>query len=170
MKQMYQVSNLIIEGMWKPREDGFMMESRDGCNWWVCRPSGKPVLYSKLSRYLISVRYTGVAVKFTRDLNHTAYEICEEYHYHQKSWDKHTSLKNIQKLAIPQLTGKPSLARKWAASIDGVGQVLGEEADRQFRQSAIRLATAEEEDWIKCGASVAKARNIVSQIHHSQWS
>ena len=165
MKKMYQVSVLIIEGYWKPREDGLLMESRNGVDWWPCRPGGKPQMYSNLRRYLISIRYSGVSVMFTRNLHHTAYDICEEYHYHQKKWDKHTSLREIQKLNIPQLSGKPSLARKWADCIDGVGVVLGEAADRQFRRKAIKLATAEESDWVACGASPKKALDIVRQIH-----
>ena len=165
MKSMYDVSVLIIEGFWKPREDGVLMESKDSIHYWPCRPHGLTVMYSKLRRYLISIRYTGVSVMITRNMAHTAYDICEEYHYHQKKWDKHTSLKEIQKLAIPQLSGKPSLARKWANDIDGVGVVLGEQADMHFRRKAIRLATSDEEDWIACGAGVGKARSIIRQIN-----
>lgn len=164
MKKMYQVSILIIEGYWKPREDGMLMESKDGCTWWVCRPHGKPVMYSKLRRYLISIRYSGVAVNFTRNLQHTAYDICEEWHYHQKSWNKHTSLKEIQKLAIPQLNNKPSLTRMWAEDLKGCGRVLGESAEHYFRKPII-LATADEEAWVAAGATAKEAMSIVRQIH-----
>lgn len=164
MKNMYDVSILIIEGYWKPHENGMLMESRDGQSWWVCRPHGKPVMYSKLRRYLISVRYSGVAVNFTRNIWHTAYDICEEFNYHQKPWNKHTSLKEIQKLAIPQLNAKPSLVHRWANALEGSGIVLNEGAVRRFKKP-IQLANADETEWIEAGASVAKAQSIVRQIH-----
>lgn len=163
MQNMYQVSLLIIEGYWRPNEKGFLMESRDGVSWWVCRPRGKPVMYATLRRYLISIRYSGVGVIFTRDMKHTAHDICEEFHYHQKDWDKHTSLRQIQKMAIPQLGGKPSLTLKWANALTGSGIVLSENAERIFK-NPITLANADELGWLMVGASPTKAKAIVKEI------
>lgn len=166
MKKLYQVNFLVVEGLWRSHEDGRLMESKDGCTWWPCKPNGRGVMYSKLRRYLISMTYSGVIVLFTRDLKHTAQDICELWHYHQKAWNKHTSLREIPKAAIPQLNGSPSLARKWADAIDGIGVKMGEDADRLFSRKAIRLATADESDWLKLDRmSVSKAQGIVRQIH-----
>lgn len=165
MKRLYNVSFLVIEGMWRPREDGQMMESRDGCTWFVCRPHGKPIMYRNLRRYLFSIMYSGVVVLYTRNIYHTAHDICELFHYHSKPWHKHTSLLEIQKLAIPQLTGKPKLVRKWAQDIDGIGSKFGEEAARLFK-TPIRLANSEEKDWLKIpGIGVKTAQEIVKEIY-----
>lgn len=165
MKKLYTVNFLIVEGLWRSREDGILMESKDGCTWWPCKPNGRTTMYSKLRRYLISMTYSGVVVIFTRDLKHTALDITEIYHYHQKAWAKHTSLREVPKAAIPQLTSKPSLVRKWADAIDGIGTVMGEEAERVFR-TPIRLATADESQWLRLGGlSVKSAQRIVREIN-----
>ena len=166
MKQMYTVSILIIEGMWRPREeDGMLMESRDGINWFVCRPNGKPIMYSRIRRALISIRYSGVSVNFTRNLLHTAYDICEEFHYHQKKWDDHLSLRATRKLAIPQLNHKPSLVRQWAVDIEDIGIKKSEAAEHIFRKP-IKLATADETEWLQVpGIGVPTAIKIVREIH-----
>lgn len=164
MKNLYNVSILMIEGYWGYRNDGLLMESRDGVKWWSCRPHGRPVMYSKLRRYVMSMAYSGVIVNYTKDLAHTAYDICEIFHYHEKKWDDHTSLREIHKLAIPQLMGRPSLTRQWASCIEGVGVKLSEDAERMFRKPH-RLANSDELDWIRIpGISVAKAQDIVRQI------
>lgn len=165
MKKLYAVNVLIIEGYWRPKENGMLMESRDGCTWWPCKPHGRQVMYGTLRRYLISIRHSGVSVNFTQNLWHTAYDICEEYHYHQKAWDKHTSLMEIHKLAIPQMSGKASLTRQWAAACEGVGVKMSQEAEQLFRRP-IKLATADEAAWLRIpGMGVKKAQQIVKEIH-----
>jgi len=165
MKNLYTVSILMVEGFWRAREDGFLLESQDGCRWWVCRPNGKPVMYSKLRRYLISIRYGGVHVNFTRDLWHTAYDIVEEYHYNQKRWDDHTRLREVHRMAIPQMNHKPSLTRMWASDIEGLGVKKSEEAEAIFRKP-IRLANADEQQWTQIsGVGTKLAQSIVRQIN-----
>ena len=146
-----------------PRTDGFMMESKDGIKWWLCRPHGMPVKYSKLRRYLISIRYSGMYVIFTRNLWHTAYDICEEYWYHQKG--DHTSLLEVPKLAIPQMNFRPSLTRMWANDINGIGVKLGMDAERLFKKPKI-LANADESEWMRIpGIGAKTALDIVGQIN-----
>lgn len=165
MKKQYTVNFLIVEGIWRSHEDGRLMESKDGCTWWPSKPHGKTIMYSKLRRYLISMTYSGVVVIFTRDLRHTATDICELWHYHQKAWSKHTSLREVPKAAIPQLNHKPSLVRQWADCIDGIGTVKGEHAARIFRRP-IKLATSDEMEWLKIpGMGVSTAQKIVREIN-----
>jgi ERCC4-type nuclease len=165
MKQMYRVSFLFVEGFWKAREDGMLMESKNGCDWFLCRPNGRTVMYSKLRRYLYSMTYSGVIVNFTQTVFHTALDIVECYHYHQKKWADHTSLREIPKLAIPQMNFTASLVRKWASDIDGVGVKLSEDAERLFRKPIV-LAQADEADWLRIpGIGIAKAQDIVRKIH-----
>lgn len=167
MKQMYQVSVLMIEGHWKPHDpQGVLMEGFSGGSaWGYCRPRGQRQMYSKLYRYLMSVSLSGVMVSYSRDAFHTAYNIAEWFHYFQKSWGQHTSLKEIQKIAIPTLNHKPSLTRKWANDLDGIGTKLSEDAEKLFK-TPLALATADEMQWLRIpGVGVKSAQQIVRDIN-----
>lgn len=167
MAQTYDKSFLLIEGLWKPHEDGTLMEGfRGGTSWGPLRYRSNRVMYSKLRRYLFSVSLSGVVVLYSRDIQQTATDICEVYHYFQKQWSNHTSLLELQKLAIPCMTGKPSLCLKWASDLSDIGVKLGMEAEKLFRRSPIRLATSQETDWLRIkGIGVPTARRIIEEIN-----
>lgn len=167
MKQLYSPNCqfLLVEGMWRPHDPGgYIMEGDTKGGWWVCKPGGRPVLYSKLRRYLLSVAMSGVHVLFTRDMFQTAYDVCELYHWFQKKWNQHTALLEKQKMLIPSLSGKPPLVRRWAEEIEGVGLVHGDAAVKLFK-TPIALANSDWEEW----ASIPRigkptALDIVAQI------
>lgn len=167
MRQLYDVSLLIVEGHWKPHEpQGVLMEGfHGGMSWGYFRSRNGKAAYSKLYRYLLSVSLTGVLVTYSRDMWQTAYNVCEIYHYFQKDWDKHTSMKDMHRLNVPSLNFKPSLTRQWAASLPGIGVKLSEFAERQFRKP-IRLAEADESEWLRVpGVGVKTAQQIYREIH-----
>lgn len=170
MKQMYQVSILLIEGLWRPHDQtGVLMEGFVGpsgkVSWAECRYRTQRVMYAKLRRYLFSVSLSGVHVCYTRDIQQTAYDIHEWYHYFQKRWQDHTSLLEMQRLHIPTLNAKPSLTRLWATSLEDIGVVKSDLAERVFR-TPIALATADERDWMRIpGVGVTIAQHIVADIN-----
>lgn len=166
MAEYYQVNFLLIEGLWKPHDPhGTLMEGfKGGTSWAECRYRSSRVMYAKLRRYLFSVSLSGVHVLYTRDLVQTAFDICECWHYFQKPWRSHTSLLEMQKLNLPTLNGKPSLVRKWAADIDGIGVKHSQDAEQLFRKP-VALANSEETDWLRIpGIGVKSAQSIVRQI------
>lgn len=165
MSQLYGSSILIIEGHWKPHEDGWLMEGFNGGNsWGYCKYRSKYTLYSKLRRYLFSVSLSGVTVLYTRDIFHTAYDICELYHWYQKKWNNHTALLEVQKPNIPSLSGKPSLARRWAHAITDIGVKISEDAERLFKNGKA-LGNSSEADWLKLpGVGETTAKKIVREI------
>lgn len=165
MMKLYDKSFLIIEGCWKPHEDGTLMEGyRAGSSWGQCKYRSRPTMYSKLRRYLISVSLSGVIVMYTRDMFQTAYDVTEHYHYFSKAWNKHTSLIETQKLAIPQLSGKPSLRRRWASELTDIGVKGSLEAERYFK-SAQDLANSDAMDWMVLpGIGPKTATRIIKEI------
>lgn len=182
MAQMYKFLFLIIEGYWRPdTTNGILMEGhpkRDGTLVWSpYRPGGRVVMYRKLRRYLFSMSLGGVIVCYSRDIHQTAYDICELYHWFQKRWLDHKSLlamhrgyfwqqdgRTDQLMAIPTMSRKPSLVRRWAAELKGVGVSLSEDAERVFK-TPMALATADELDWLRIPKiGIAKAQSIVKEI------
>lgn len=169
MMQMYQKSILMVEGVWKPDTNtGYLMECIRTLTWQPLRYRTQMTTYSKLFRYIFSLQMAGQCVIITRDMEHTAYNICECYQWWQKRWQDHTSLLETQKLNMPSLTGKPSLVRRWAAELDGVGVKHSMEAERIFRTPS-ELARSDESDWITIPGIGAKlARSIIKQIHERE--
>lgn len=166
MRQMYQVSVLALEGHWRPHDpSGVLMEGfNGGVSWTYCKYRSQRTMYYKLQRYLFSVQLSGVVLVPSRDKWHTAFNVCELYHYFQKRWQDHTSLLEIQRIAIPQMTYQPSLVRKWANDLEGIGTKLSELAARHFR-TAYKLANADESEWMRIpGVGAKTAQDIMRQI------
>jgi ERCC4-type nuclease len=165
MLAMYRFNFLIVEGIWKPEIDtGYMLELVGAMNWRPYRNRAFIVRYDKLFRYLISVQLAGTPVIMTRDLDHTAFNLVSMYRYFQKKWEDHTSLTEVQKLNIATLAGKPSLVRRWAEELEGVGGKIGQAAAQIF-DTPLALAQADEEQWIKVpGVGAKLARAIVKSV------
>ena len=165
MKQIYQVSILIIEGVWKPdTATGYLMECISSLTWRPLRYRSQFTRYSKLFRYLLSIQLSGTCVIITRDIEHTAFNIAEMYHYFQKKWEDHTSLLEVQKIAIPDMNNHPSLVRRWASNLDGIGVKMSQDAEQIFK-TPIALAEADESAWLRIPhVGVATAQQIVRQI------
>jgi ERCC4-type nuclease len=166
MLAMYQKSILMIEGVWKPdTATGYLMHCIKTLTWQHLQYRTQMTRYSKLFRYLLTVQLAGTVVIQSRDLEHTAYNICECFQYFQKKWDDHTSLMEVQKLNMPSLTGTPSLVRRWASDLEGIGVKYSQEAERIFRKPW-ELASSNESDWLTIpGVGARTARSIIKQIH-----
>jgi len=168
MMNMYDKSLLVIEGVWAagsgPNWEGLLITNK-GAGWFPLVYRSQRVMYSKLYRYLLSVSLSGVIITYSMTLEHTAVNICNCYHYFQKKWENHTSLLETQKLAIPDMRGKPSLVRRWAAQLTGVGVKHSIDAERLFKKAS-SLAQADELDWLRVpGIGVKTAQNIVKEIN-----
>lgn len=163
MRQLYDESYLLLEGVWRAHDPkGLLMESRDGSQWFECRPASRPVMYAKLRRYLFSISRSGITVLYTRDLFQTAYDVVELYRYYQKR--EHTSMLEKHQLNVPALTRKPPLIRRWAAEIEGVGVQKLDAVEHQFK-TPVRLATGEEMEWLCIpGVGAKTARDIMAEI------
>lgn len=169
MLAMYQKSILMIEGVWKPDSvTGYLMHCVRTLTWEPLQYRVQMTRYSKLFRYLLSLQLAGTTVIQSRDMEHTAYNVAECFHYFQKKWTDHTSLMEVQKLNIPSLTGRPSLVRRWASDLEGVGVVHSQEAERLFR-TPWELAQSDERDWITIpGVGAKLAKSIIRQIHEKE--
>jgi ERCC4-type nuclease len=170
MRKMYPTVPpfLIVEGLWRPHDpDGHLMEGFERGReiaWTFCKPGGRGVMYSKLRRYLFSVQMSGVVVLYTRNMRHTAFDMCELYHWFQKPWDKHTAMLSTHQELLPSLAVKPNVTRKWARSLDSIGDAKSELAAKVFA-SPYALAVADESAWMRIpGIGAPTARRIVKSI------
>jgi ERCC4-type nuclease len=169
MIPLYAKSYLLVEGMWRPHDqNGQLMEgfrTKDGkVQWGFCRYLSRPVMYSKLRRYLFSVAMSKMEIMYTLTPEHTAIDVAELYHYWQKRWQDHTSMLQVQEMALPSLGEKPPLVREWAARLTGIGVKHSLDAQRIFKTGG-RLANADERQWLQVpGVGVKTALSVVKEI------
>lgn len=175
MSHLYGKSFLMLEGYWKSHENGTLMEGypqlvkvegkwKEVVSWAECRYRSRSTLYSKLYNYLVSVSMSGVHVSYSRDIEHTALNIVSLYKWFRKKWQDHTSLIEPQKLAIPTMNYRPSLAHKWAYDLEGIGAKRSAIAGKQFK-TGWALAHADEGEWLRIpGIGVKTARDIYKEI------
>lgn len=171
MMMMYAKSFLFLEGTWAYGDgngyEGLLMQGyRRGQSWGPLKlKGGRTPLYSKLYRYLLSISLSGVIITYSHDLKHTAFNMVELYQFFSKPWNQHRSLMETQKLAIPSLNGKPSLVRRWAAELPGIGVEHSLDAERVFKTgSALALST--EAEWQSIdGIGPKTAKKVVKEIN-----
>ncbi len=188
LRKQYKFSFLLIEGLWRPdTKSGLLLQGHirpdaDGSNrifWTENLGGGRKAMYHKLRRYLFSVSMSGVSVIYTQDIVQTCYDIVELYQWFAKPWRAHKSMESMhtgyagwnyetaktdELMMIPTLDRKPTLVRRWAACIDGVGVTLSADAQRVFK-TPLELANATELDWMDIpGMGLKSAKAIVKQI------
>jgi len=166
MRKLYSQRFVLIEGMWRANiQTGLLVEGYNGgSSWGYYKRGGREVMYSKLYRYLLSVELAGTPVIYSHDITHSAYNICEIYHYFQKRWKDHTAMKTMHHEELPSLLGKPSLVRRWAKELEGIGEKLSEDTARVFKTPRA-LANGEESDFLRVpGVGPKTAISIVKEI------
>lgn len=177
MRDQYRFRFVMMEGFWRRDPgNGNLLEGHPkpngGMYWSEARPGRRrPVPYSTLRRYLFSLSLL-VPVLYTRDIGHTARDISELYAYFQKPWKEHRSGLQLPEgydlggslSILPTLGGKPSLARRWAAELPGIGVTLSDAVARRMPRP-FDIAMASDDEWLEVpGIGEKTARDIVREI------
>lgn len=154
MIRTYDVSYLIVEGLWRRGRDGGVLETPYGREWAEVR--GR-ITYSEMTRFLASLREQGgVRVWRTMNPTETAAYLVEEFSWWQKQWkDHHTS----QTIYVPELQlgaqghkphafrRAPSLTELWAHALPRVDSRAAELAGHF--SSPKELANADVNRWLQ---------------------
>ncbi len=159
MGQLFAYRILIVEGIFKPSPQGYLMVMRG--NFWA-HPTGYPVMYDKLFSWLTSVALVAgtTYIRSSTDWE-TAYQICCMYKWGQKEWADHTSQFEVNRIVFPAIL-KPTFERTVASCIDGIGIKLAAQAEKHF-VTVPRMVNSDEQGWMAIVGS-KKASKIVKQI------
>lgn len=147
---------LVVEGIVRPNPDDGLLEIKV---WGVdprtlrrrefWRPVKPTTTYSRFDQYLTELDHLlGVMVKRTVDVRETAAVIKALWSSFQRPPDGHQSLKTIYR-PQPQraLLVKPSLVRRVASELPGIGWERSAAVAEQFR-SVQEMVEASLDDWI----------------------
>lgn len=163
MVRNYQRIYLIIEGVYRPGENGCIevpkwvnSEARTQSWEWVPLPFHTD--YRQFDNWLNSLTESGkVRVKRTLDRFETARVIMDLYLWWQKDYDDHRSLFGFDTSQAP-VGELPSFKRRVAKEIDGIGWNKSEQVATYF-PSVQAMSNAPMEDWMAIpgiGSSIAK--------------
>jgi ERCC4-type nuclease len=141
----YGVVVLLLQGQYRPGVNGQLLVKRKR---WGAVPYGrKQWLYRHVSHWLWSIRFAGVTVIETPDLQSSCAAIKALYTWGQKEWEDHKTLKVIHTRPdrIPMV--RPSKLKKGIyAMVDGLGWEKAGAAAEHFGTPQ-RMTNADEESW-----------------------
>jgi ERCC4-type nuclease len=159
MRQMYDRQELIIEGIWRPADDGSIeIPQRFGSRveWRSLYHRGSGISFRQVDSYLYSQTECGdVRVWSTRSTQETAHLLASRWFWWQKDYSAHKSVDALftndptkqKRGAVTIHGGDPSPVVLVAAQIPTIDSIAWE-VGRYFK-SVEEMATATETDWRK---------------------
>lgn len=165
----YDVTYLVLEGIYRPGQDGLIMVPR-GRTWVPMTLGRRRYSIRELDSFLNTIAIeTGLQIRQTGTLRHTAMLIYNLYNWWQKR--EHTSHLAMHKNrfvddgASGVLLGQPSLLRRFAAELPGVGWKRSKDVAEYFGNIKAMVA-ADEKEWRKvAGIGKVLAERIVGELH-----
>jgi len=178
MADQYDYVYLIVEGLWRPADNGLLqvgIGGFDGCSGvfggrWL--PARGGLLYRAVDNYLSTLELkAGVIFRRTLSPVETVAVVVDLWRWWQeKEWDQHVSHIAVYAPAgigrgRPQLARRDvSLAEKWAMQLPGVDAKAREVAEHFG--SAVVMAQASEGEWREIkGIGPVTAKKVVREIN-----
>ena len=159
---------IIVEGIL--REDPVTKELQiwiTGNKWGHMDRGGRKFALRDVWNYLSTLEImTGVIVRQTRNAGDTARHIEYLKHWWDKPWDQHHGHLQLHKLTSPTVyLEKPSLLRRIASELPGIGWARARAVDENFG-TVKAMVEASEKDWIKIeGIGKVIAKNVWRELH-----
>jgi len=147
MLNAYQVSYLVVEGIWRvnPENDDLEIPRQGG---W--KPFTSGVTGAGFLKYLNSVDIiTGVHVRQSGSVLGTVRMVEALHDWWDKSWNEHGSHLAIKKTLFPTVSlCKPSLLRRIASELPGIGIGKSASVAKEF-DSVFDMVLADRDRWMK---------------------
>lgn len=160
----YPYAWLVIEGTWREGADGLVELPSGKRQWQTMTPTmrGRDLLAWILTLELRG----GLKVRQTYDELDTARFVGALHHWWTaKEWREHKSHLALYAPVEQALYVKPSLTRRWANQLTGVGFDKSVAVERYF-PSAFDMVVAHESDWKQIdGIGKGIAKRVIDEIH-----
>lgn len=151
MSQDYQMSFVIIQGLWRPGRTGLLEVWRGGKFQTLdlaAKGSGlhKCFHYAEPFKHLVSLSVVkNIIVLRSSNVEETIWQIIHLYEWFQKPWDHHRSTDPI-KLQTEVVFHRISLLRKIASVLPGIGWTRSAAVEKAFI-SVFHMVNAPVESW-----------------------
>jgi len=145
MQQAYRYRYLLLEGPVRGSSSDGVLEVPKGSRWWSPSPR---MMYVDFLKFIDDIRLRGgFHVLRSWDRMDTLWHVAAEYRGWRKPWAQHKGLKHFNEAQQGVvLMHEPSLLRRWAKELPGVGWEKSEAVERHFR-SPLQMAQASVPEW-----------------------
>ncbi len=166
LSQVYKRVYLIIEGQFRASPKGTL----ESFSWYKGQPTWSSIGSSTISYHMFDswintlAEIGRIVVKRSLDRKETAAQVLGLYRWWTKDYSEHRSLMAFDSSQEPLLLTKPSVKRKVAACLPGIGWSKSENVASHF-QSITDMANAGEAEWLKIdGVGKTLAKKIVAAL------
>lgn len=174
----YDVRYLLIEGIVRPNPQTGILEmpgrrNREGILQWNEVTLGRRrFMWEDFEKYITSLEWAPIRVIRTSGPDMTAATLVAKYHYYQKRWDKHNSLKGLFYTPYPtismDLSDKEDYFRLVCASMPHIGPEKSLIVSKRFK-NIWNMAHASVSDWQQLpGIGDVISNNLYKFIHGIQ--
>ena len=147
----YDTIYLIVEGLWRTSPSNGILQERKGSNWGNVALGQRQFMGKELDGFVNTLSVMGgILVRETVSQRDTARLVLSLYHWWNRDWEDHKSHMALHKNRFRDDSAifptKPSLLRRVAAELVGIGWKRSKDVERHFN-SVWEMANAEEEEW-----------------------
>lgn len=159
--KLYEHAWLLIEGLWKPNEEGKLVLHGSHLPSW-----GRKVwMYSDIVKWLSTIEMKGgIHIARTGSKQESAFWIKASYSWWtSKAWEDHDAHRHHAKPALEGTWTETGLVERWAASLPGVGPKRSGEVCGSFK-TPLELAEATREQWRAAGLGPKTSEKVWKAI------
>lgn len=166
MLDIYEVNWLLVEGIWRERPDG-LIEVPRGAGWQPIRTGMGSAMAATLQGFLMTMEQkVGLKVMRTGTCMQTVDWL---FHLNRwwtaKEWEEHRAHLAFDNSQAMALISRPSLLRRVAATLPGIGMGRSGPVSRKF-SSVVDMALAGKEEWMGIvGIGKTTAERVVRHLN-----
>ena len=159
---------IIVEGICRENPTTGELEILHGTKWTHLDRGRRKFAYRDVWAYLSTIEImTGIIVRHTTNTLETTAQIEWLYKWWQKPWEKHHGHLQLHKPPQTMLlrTEKPSLIRRMASELSGIGWTRSREVEKYFG-TIRKMFEAEESEWREIeGIGKLTSKNVWRELH-----
>lgn len=162
----YEKVWLLVEGPYTADNNTGLLLAGVGKNRKEVAFGQRRFMYRELSHWISTMEIcAGIRVRNTFDRLDSARFIAMLYSWYAKPYDKHQSHVALSEQDNFAMLAKPSLIRRVAAQLPGIGFTKSEAVAKHFGTVA-NMANSEESDWMKIeGIGLTIAQRVIKAIY-----
>lgn len=169
MSEQYFAIYLLVEGMLREEPETGVLQYYSGGRWQDLRVGQQRFMWSEMEAYMTSLdTLVGVHLRRTSTPRETVSCIRTLYQWWQKPWEHHSSHKVLY-TPLPQksLVIRPSVLRRVAAQLPGIGYEKSASVEREFK-TVFSMANADALQWRRVeGIGKAISQKVIRAIREN---
>ena len=149
MLKLYDYGWVLVEGIWRGNPENGILEEAVYRGWREVRLGSAGFSFAEINNFLLSISIQSpLKISRTDTIHDTALFIVELYKWFQKPWSAHRSVNKVFYHPLPNraLLTKPSLTRRMANEVRGLGWEKTAAVDTYFK-SPVEMICATEAEW-----------------------